>query len=123
MAKKKKIRDITKGRIYIQSTFNNTRLTFTDNAGNVLASSTAGTSGFTGTRKSTPYAAFKATRNLLDKIQDFNLKEVDIFVKGVGIGRDSALRTIASSGLDINTITDITPIPHNGCRPRKPRRV
>jgi small subunit ribosomal protein S11 len=121
--RKKKIVDVPKGRLYVQSTFNNTIITLTDSQGNVLAWETAGHSGFRGARKSTPYAAQVAMKSVLDKGAVFNMKEVDIYVKGVGSGRESAVRALQGSGLTVSQIRDITPIAHNGCRPKKVRRV
>lgn len=122
--KRKKVKKlVTKGRIYIQSTFNNTIITITDPAGNVLFSGSAGSSGFQGTRKSTPYAAAVTAKKVGQAAKDAGLSTVDIFVKGVGTGREAALRTIIGLGFDVQMIKDITPIPHNGCRPKKPRRV
>ena len=116
-------RHVSKGRIYIQSTFNNTIVTATDEKGNVIAWESAGTAGFEGTRKSTPYAAQVATRRLIEKAKRAGLREVAMYVSGVGVGRDSAIRTFAGSGITVTSISDITPIPHNGPRPKKPRRV
>ena len=116
-------RQVTKGHIYIQSTFNNTLVTAADERGNVLAWESAGTSGFEGTRKSTPYAAQVATKKLIEKIKNKGLREVAIFVTGVGVGRDSAIRSFAGSGLSVTAISDVTPVPHNGSRAKKPRRV
>lgn len=122
-SKKKKLRQVTSGRAYIQATYNNTIITFTDDEGNALASSSAGQNGFKGPKKATPYAASIIVGDAADKVAPYGLKEVHVFVKGVGMGRDSAIRTINSKGLTILSIKDMTPIPHNGCRPRKPRRV
>ncbi len=121
--KQKVYKEVPKGRIYIYSTYNNTIITATDENGNVIASSSAGKMGFSGPKKATPHAAGIIANDVLEKIKKFNLKEVKIFVKGIGTGRDTALRTIAYSGLNIVSIKDITPIPHNGCRPPKVRRV
>lgn len=121
--KKKKFRQVSSGRAYIQATYNNTIVTFTDAEGNALASSSAGQNGFKGPKKATPYAASVIVNNAVEKVTPYGLKEVHIFVKGVGLGRDAAIRAINAKGFSILSIKDITPIPHNGCRPRKPRRV
>src|SRR3989338_3098896 len=120
-SKKKVIRDIQKGKIYIQASFNNTIISITDQNGAVLGWSTAGSSGFKGTKKSTPYAAQIAMKNVLDAVAPHNIKIVDIFVSGVGSGRDAAFRALVGNDIEINLIKDITPIPHNGIRPKKPR--
>lgn len=121
--RKKKITQVPKGRIYVQSTFNNTIITLTDNTGAVLGWETAGHAGFRGARKSTPYAAQVAMKTVIDKAQTFQVEEVDVYVKGVGSGRESAVRALQGSGINVTGIKDITPIAHNGCRPKKPRRV
>jgi len=124
MAKKKNQKIIEEGRIYIAATFNNTIITITDKIGNPLAIGSCGMFGFSGTRKSTPYAATVTTEATLKKvISQYGLREIDIFVKGIGPGREAALRAIKNSDLEINKIIDITPIPHNGVRPPKLRRV
>lgn len=112
-----------RGRVYIQSTYNNTVITITDNNGNVLAWASAGSVGFKGPKKATPYAASKVVDALIEKIRKVGLREISIYVRGVGSGREAAIRSLAAQGLDINLIKDITPIPHNGCRPPKVRRV
>ena len=112
------------GRAYIQATFNNTIITVTDVQGNVVAWSTTGASGFQGSRKSTPFAAKVTTEKALRKASEMGMKSVEVFVKGPGVGRESALRAIGSAeNLRITAISDITPIPHNGCRPPKQRRI
>lgn len=116
-------RQVAKGKIYIQSSFNNTLITATDEQGNALAWESAGTSGFAGARKSTPYAAQVATKKLIEKIKNVGMREVAIFVSGVGVGRDSAIRSFAGSGITVVAISDVTPVAHNGSRVRKPRRV
>ncbi len=116
-------RQITKGRIYIQSTFNNTIVTATDDRGNAIAWESAGASGFAGTRKSTPYAAQVATKKLIEKIKSRGMQEVSIQISGVGVGRDSATRSFAGSGLIVTSISDVTPVSHNGARVKKVRRV
>jgi small subunit ribosomal protein S11 len=121
--RKKQVSEIPKGRIYIQSTFNNTIITIADAAGNVIGWETAGHAGFRGARKSTPYAAQVAMRSVIDKGLSFKMSEVDVYVKGVGSGREAAVRALQGSGLMVSHIKDITPIAHNGCRPKKPRRV
>lgn len=112
-----------KGRIYISSTYNNTIVSLTDETGNVLFWRSAGNVGFKGTKKGTSFAASKVAQAVALACDQFKIKEVSVFVKGVGGGRDSALKTVAAQGLEIESIKDVTPIPHNGCRPRKPRRV
>lgn len=115
--------EVTRGRVYVYSTYNNTLITVTDQNGNVIASSSAGKMGFSGPKKATPYAAGIVVNNILGQIKKFNLKEIKIFVKGIGTGREAALRALVHSGLNVLSIKDITPIPHNGCRPPKVRRV
>lgn len=114
---------VVKGQAYIQSTYNNTIVTLADDNGKVLAWSSAGSIGFKGTKKSTPYAASLIVKNVVEKVKKLGLKEVNVFVKGIGSGRDSAIRSLAQQGLMINAIKDVTPVPHNGCRPPKPRRI
>jgi len=121
--KKSKKKFVSQGRAYIKSTYNNTIVTVTDQDGNVLLWSSAGKQGFKGPKKSTPYAAGVVVRDLTDKMKTMGLKEVEVFVQGVGSGREAAIRAFNSQGINISTIKDITPIPHNGPRPRKPRRV
>ncbi len=111
------------GRAYIISTFNNTLITITNREGDTISWGTSGSSGFKGTRKSTPYAATIAVENAVRKSIEKGLKTVDVFIKGPGSGRDSALRAIRTGGLSISLISDITPIPHNGPRPKKKRRI
>ncbi len=115
---------VPQGRIYIHSTFNNTIITVTDPNGNALAWASGGTVGFKGARKSTPYAAQLAANHIAQRVMnDFQMREVDLFVKGPGPGREAAIRTIQGAGLLVRSISDITPVPHNGCRPPKKRRV
>ncbi|MBU4338270.1 30S ribosomal protein S11 [Patescibacteria group bacterium] len=114
---------VVKGQAYIQSTYNNTIVTLADDNGRVLAWSSAGSIGFKGTKKSTPYAASLIVKNVVEKVKKLGLKEVNVFVKGIGSGRDSAIRSLAQQGLIINAIKDVTPVPHNGCRQPKPRRI
>jgi small subunit ribosomal protein S11 len=116
-------KQVPRGRAYIHSTFNNTIVTITDPSGNVLAWSSAGAAGFKGSRKSTPYAAGMAAETAARKAMEHGVRQVDVFVKGPGSGREAAIRSLQAAGLLINSITDITPIPHNGCRPPKRRRV
>ena len=111
------------GRVYITSTFNNTLITITNDKGDPIGWSSAGAAGFKGTRKSTPFAATSAMENVVRKALEKGLKKVDVYVKGPGSGRDSALRAIKSAGLSISSIADITPIPHNGPRAKKKRRI
>lgn len=123
-SKKKKIKlNVTSGRVYIHSSYNNTLVTITDQNGNVLAWSSAGLMGFKGPKKATPYAASTIVKDAADKVKPYNLKEAAVFVKGIGAGRDAAIRAVYANGLNILSIKDITPIPHNGCRPPKVRRV
>ncbi|MGM0436797.1 MAG: 30S ribosomal protein S11 [Bacillota bacterium] len=122
--RRKKIkRNIEKGQAHIKSTFNNTIITITDLEGNVVAWSSAGKVGYEGSRKSTPFAAQIAAEDVADEAKEMGLKDIQIFVKGPGSGRESAIRSLQSAGLNISLIKDITPIPHNGCRPPKRRRV
>ncbi len=123
-AAKKKTNNVTdKGRVYVTSTFNNTLITVTNDKGDTLGWSSSGAKGFKGTRKSTPYAASLAAEDVVKRIVEKGLKSVDIFIKGPGNGRDSSLRGIKTSGVLINSISDITPMPHNGPRAKKKRRV
>jgi small subunit ribosomal protein S11 len=121
--KKKVIREIKFGKVYVTATFNNTLVTITDPEGNAVAWGSAGSSGFKGARKSTPYAATTAVTDVARKAMEAGLKQVEVYVKGPGAGRDAAIRALKSAGLEISAIADVTPIPHNGCRPRKKRRV
>jgi small subunit ribosomal protein S11 len=114
---------ISNGKAYIQSTFNNTIVTLTDNQGNVISWGSAGSSGFKGSRKGTPYAAQLAASGAARKAMEQGLRQIEVFVKGPGSGREAAIRSLQSSGLYITLIRDITPVPHNGCRPPKRRRV
>jgi len=123
VAKKKSKRTVSKGVVHINATFNNTIVTITDASGNTVAWSTAGNCGFKGSRKSTPYAAQVATEKAIKNASDIGLISVDVLIKGVGAGRESALRALQSAGFNINSIRDLTGVPHNGCRPRKRRRV
>jgi small subunit ribosomal protein S11 len=116
-------KNIPRGRAYIQSTFNNTIVTLTDQTGNVIAWSSAGASGFKGSRKSTPYAAQVTAEGAARKAMEHGLRQVEVFVRGPGSGREMAIRSLQAAGLQVLSITDVTPIPHNGCRPPKRRRV
>jgi small subunit ribosomal protein S11 len=121
--KKKVKKSISTGVVHIQSTFNNTIVTITDSGGNVVAWSSAGVQGFKGSRKSTPFAAQMAAEDAAKKAQEHGLKTVEVYVKGPGPGRESALRALQATGFNVVMIKDVTPIPHNGCRPPKRRRV
>jgi small subunit ribosomal protein S11 len=121
--KKKNIKQITHGRAYIQATYNNTIITLTDLSGNVLSWSSAGQNGFRGPKKATPYAASIIVKDAVEKANVYGLKNVNVFIKGVGSGREAAVRALNTYGLNVISIKDITPIPHNGCRARKPRRI
>ena len=121
--KRRERKSIPVGRAYIQSTFNNTVVTLTDPEGNVIAWGSSGSAGFKGSRKGTPYAAQMAAREAARKAMVHGLRQVDVYVKGPGSGREAAIRSLQSSGLYITGIRDVTPVPHNGCRPPKKRRV
>jgi small subunit ribosomal protein S11 len=116
-------RNIPRGQAHIQATFNNTIITLTDPLGNTVAWASAGTAGFKGSRKSTPYAAQLAAQQAARAAQDNGMRELDVFVKGPGPGREAAIRALQAAGFVVRSITDVTPIPHNGCRPPKKRRV
>jgi small subunit ribosomal protein S11 len=120
---KKVAKNIPYGQAHIYATFNNSIISMTDQSGNVVTWASAGTSGFKGSRKSTPYAARMAATAAAEAAQEHGMKEVDVFVKGPGPGREAAIRAIQSSGLKVRSITDVTPVPHNGVRPPKKRRV
>ena len=122
-ARSKKKLQATQGIAHIFATFNNTIITITDRQGNAICWSTSGASGFHGSRKSTPYAAQVAAMNAAKKALEAGLKEVEVFIKGPGQGRESAIRSLQQAGLNVTAIKDVTPIPHNGCRPPKRRRV
>ena len=121
--KKKEKKNVYEGNVFIQATFNNTIVTVTDLNGNTVSWASAGGLGFRGAKKSTPYAAQTTAETAIKKAVDSGLKEVHVFVKGPGVGRESAIRSLGTMGLWVKSIKDITPIPHNGCRPRKTRRV
>jgi len=120
---KKVKRNIISGAAHIQTTFNNTIVTITDSNGGVIAWSSAGSLGFKGSRKSTPFAAQMASEAAAKKAKEMGLKQVDVFVKGPGSGRETAIRALQAAGIEITMIKDVTPVPHNGCRPPKRRRV
>jgi len=120
---KVKTKGLKEGRVYISCSYNNTLMTLTDLQGNVLGWATSGNIGFKGTKKATPFAASKVSEIIFQKTQKIGIEKISIFVKGIGGGRDSSIRSLASRGLDIISIKDVTPIPHNGCRPPKVRRV
>ncbi|MHB1576040.1 MAG: 30S ribosomal protein S11 [Candidatus Dormibacteria bacterium] len=131
MAKKKKVvrtrrrerKNIAVGQAHVLSTFNNTIVTLTDPQGNTIASGSAGSSGFKGSRKSTPYAAQTTAENAAKRAMEHGLKSIEVLVKGPGSGREAAIRQLQAAGLEITAIIDVTPVPHNGCRPPKRRRV
>lgn len=122
-AKKKALKGITSGVAHIQATFNNTIVTITDSTGAVLVWSTPGMVGFSGSKKSTPFAAQVAAADAARRAKDLGLRTVEVLVKGPGSGRESAIRALQANGLAVTSIKDVTPLPHNGCRPRKKRRV
>ena len=119
----KKKRLVDHGQAHILSTYNNTTITITDMSGNALSWSTSGKMGFKGPKKSTPYAAGSVARDAIEKAKAYGLQRVDVFVKGIGSGRESAIRGIQNNGIQVLSIHDVTPVPHNGCRPKKVRRV
>ncbi len=121
--KKKERKNIPTGMVHIKASFNNTLVTITDPAGNVISWSSAGVQGFKGSRKGTPFAAQLAAADAAKKAMEHGMRSVDVFVKGPGSGREAALRAIQAAGLQVNLIRDVSPIPHNGCRPPKRRRV
>ncbi|MCX6021051.1 MAG: 30S ribosomal protein S11 [Chloroflexi bacterium] len=121
--RRKERKNVPVGRAYIQSTFNNTLVTLTDPQGNVLSWGSAGTAGFKGSRKGTPFAAQMAAERAVRSAMEHGLRQVDAYVKGAGSGREAAIRALQTSGLNVSSIRDVTPIPHNGCRPPKRRRV
>lgn len=121
--KKKIKKNVPVGVVHVNSTFNNTLITITDVTGNAISSASGGTIGFKGSRKGTPFAAQQAAENAARVAMDSGMKEVDVEIKGPGPGRESAIRALSSAGLRIKSIRDVTPIPHNGCRPKKRRRV
>jgi small subunit ribosomal protein S11 len=121
--RKRERKNIPVGKAYIQSTFNNTVITLTDPNGNVISWASAGTVGFKGSRKSTPYAAQMAGENAARRAIDHGLRQVEVLVRGPGSGREAAIRSLQAAGIQVSSIRDVTPIPHNGCRPPKRRRV
>lgn len=121
--KKKQLKQVSSGRAYIQATFNNTIVSLTDTQGNVLGWASAGMCGFKGPKKATPYAAGMVVKKAITAIEGVGLKDVHVFVKGIGGGRESAIRGLNLNGLVVNSVTDTTPVPHNGCRAPKRRRV
>ena len=123
LKKKKEKKSVFSGNVYIQATFNNTIVTITDLNGNAISWASAGGLSFKGAKKSTPYAAQTTAETAVKKAMDFGLREVNVFVKGPGVGRESAIRSIGVLGVKVMSIKDVTPIPHNGCRPKKTRRV
>lgn len=123
MPKTTKTSPLTRGRMYVVATFNNTLATFTDDQGNAIASGSTGMMGFSGSRKATPYAATMAIDKVINKAKEKGVKQAEVYIKGPGPGRDAALRVLRGAGLKLTLIADITPLPHNGCRPKKQRRV
>jgi small subunit ribosomal protein S11 len=121
--RKRERREVRTGSAHVQATFNNTIVTLTDKGGNVVSWASAGSAGFKGSRKSTPFAAQTAAEQAARKAMEFGLKQVEVFVKGPGAGREQAIRSLQAAGLEVSAITDVTPVPHNGCRPPKRRRV
>ena len=121
--KRRERRVVSSGRAYVQSTFNNTIITITDADGEVLAWASSGTVGFKGTKKGTPFAARLAAESVVKKVLELGMRRVDVYVKGPGSGRETAIRSLQTAGLEVSSIRDITPIPHNGCRPPRRRRI
>jgi len=121
--KRKEKKSVYEGNVYIQATFNNTIVTITDLRGNALSWASSGGLGFNGAKKSTPFAAQTVAETAVQKALTYGLREVHVFVKGPGVGRESAVRSLGALGLKVKSISDVTPIPHNGCRPRKTRRI
>ena len=121
--KRRERRVVSSGRAYVQSTFNNTIITITDADGGVLAWASSGTVGFKGTKKGTPFAARLAAESVVKKVLELGMRRVDVYVKGPGSGRETAIRSLQTAGLEVSSIRDITPIPHNGCRPPRRRRI
>ncbi len=131
MAEKKRVtktrrrerKNVPVGHAHVQATFNNTIVTITDTAGNAIAWGSAGVAGFKGSRKSTPYAAAMSAEGAARRAMEHGMRQIEVFVKGPGAGREQAIRSLQAAGLEVTAITDVTPIPHNGCRPPKRRRV
>lgn len=126
-AEKKKVKklkkQVSKGRATIKCSYNNTMVSISDMSGGVLGWATSGLLGFKGAKKATPYAATQVVANVSEKVKKFGVRELEVYVRGVGSGREASIRALANNGFDLVIIKDITPIPHNGCRPKKPRRV
>lgn len=122
-ARKKQRRSVPAGQLHIQATFNNTIVTFTDKSGNVLSASSAGATGFRGSKKGTAYAAQVAAEKAAEAVKQYGLNSVDVFVKGVGLGRDAAVRALSTFDIQVDSIKDVTGVPHGGVRPRKARRA
>jgi small subunit ribosomal protein S11 len=122
-SRKREKKTVPKGKAFIQSTFNNTLITLTDPNGNVVSAGSAGNVGFKGSRKSTPFAAGQAAERAAKKAMEHGMRQIDVMVKGPGAGREAAIRSLEAAGLSIQSIRDVTPMPHNGCRARKRRRV
>lgn len=120
---KKNIRLSSEGKVFVTATFNNTIVTVTDVSGKVIAWGSAGTAGFKGSRKSTPFAATTSVQQIAQNISERGLERVEVFIKGIGMGRDAAIRALKAAGIEVTSIADISPMPHNGCRPPKRRRV
>lgn len=123
VTKKKAVRQIPQGRAYVHASFNNTIVSLTDANGNVIAWSSAGNCGFKGPKKATPYAASVIVKKIFEKVEQFGLKDLHVFVTGIGNGRDASVRALNTVGFNVLSIKDTTPVPHNGCRPRRARRV
>ncbi len=121
--KKKVVKLVPRGNAYILASYNNTIITITDPNGNTLGWASSGMAGFKGPKKATPYAATMVVKSLMEKVADYGVKEVNVFIKGIGAGREGAIRALHTNGLNVLSINDVTPIPHNGCRPPKRRRV
>jgi len=119
----RKKRQVTRGIAHILATYNNTIVTVTDQTGNALSACSAGRVGFRGPKKATPYAAGIIVKQVVEKVREYGLKDLDVIVKGVGMGREAAIRALYANGLNVLSIKDVTPVPHNGCRPPRPRRV
>ncbi|MCX6791323.1 MAG: 30S ribosomal protein S11 [Candidatus Gribaldobacteria bacterium] len=116
-------RNLGKGRVYVNATYNNTIISLTDSMGNVLFWKSAGSIGFKGTKKGTSFASSQVAQAIVQAARQFRIQQVEVYLKGIGGGRDSALKTIVNQGIEVEAIKDVTPVPHNGCRPKKPRRV
>lgn len=123
MARKKEKKSVPQGKVYIHSTFNNVIITITDPAGNVVSWGSSGSAGFKGSRKGTPYASQLAAESAAKRAKEHGMRQVEVFVRGPGGGREAAIRSLQIAGLNVTSIKDVTPIPHNGCRPPKRRRV